>query len=212
MASIVRSLRGGESSETTRLEAFSDAVIAIAMTLLVIEIHVPDLIETEDGLHLWSELWHLWPSYLGYAISFIVIGIMWANHHNVFKVINRVDQPLIIVNTVFLLFVCFIPFTTALLAEYLGHEGEKTATLVYTGWFLVTAISYNLLWRYASTNNRLLDPEADPAFVTNITRRFNLGPPTYAASFLLAFIYPPASIAIFALLAILYALPNRGPI
>lgn len=212
MASIVRGLRGGESSETTRLEAFSDAVIAIAMTLLVIEIHVPNLEATENGLHLWSELRDLWPSYLGYAISFIVIGIMWANHHNVFKVIDRVNQSLIILNTIFLLFVCFIPFTTALLAEYLGHNGEKTATLVYTGWFLLTAICYNLLWRYASGNKRLIDPEADPAVVANITRRFNLGPPTYAVSFLLAFIYPPASITIFALLAILYALPNRGRI
>jgi uncharacterized membrane protein len=209
MASVLRRRPAGESSETTRLEAFSDAVIAIAMTLLVIEIHVPDLEDTEEGLHLWSELWHLWPSFLGYAISFIVIGIMWANHHNIFNVIDHVDQPLIIINTFFLLFVCFIPFTTALLAKYLTHEGEKTATLVYTGWFLVTALSYNLLWRYASTNNRLIDPEADPVVVSNITRRFNLGPPTYAACFLLAFIYPPASIAIFALLAVLYALPNR---
>src|SRR5215208_6905971 len=101
MASVLRRHPAGESSETTRLEAFSDAVIAIAMTLLVIEIHVPNLEQTEDGLHLWSKLWDLWPSYLGYAISFIVIGIMWANHHNVFNVINRVDQPLIIINTVF---------------------------------------------------------------------------------------------------------------
>src|SRR5690349_18387396 len=106
MSSVLRRAQSGESGETTRLEAFSDAVIAIAMTLLVIEIHVPDLERTQEGLHLWDELLKLWPSYLGYAFSFLVIGIMWANHHNIFKQINRVDQTLIIINTVFLLFVC----------------------------------------------------------------------------------------------------------
>ena len=210
MSSILRPPRAGEPGETTRLEAFSDAVIAIAMTLLVIEIHVPGREVTEEGDQLWDHLWKLWPSYLGYAISFLVIGIMWANHHNIFKQINRVDQTLMIINTIFLLFVCFIPFTTGLLAEYLGHDGQRTATLVYTGWFLLTALAYNLLWRYAATGNRLLDPEADPAVVANITRRFNFGPPTYAACVILAFIYPPAAVAVFAALAVLYALPNRG--
>jgi uncharacterized membrane protein len=207
MASILR--RAGDGSrETTRLEAFSDGVIAIAITLLVIEIHVPSVGETDDGRHLWSHLWDLWPSYVGYLISFVVIGIMWANHHNIFRYIARVDHYLILINTLLLLFICFVPFTTGVLAEYLGHEGGKTATIVYTGWFFVTALVYNLLWRYAATGRRLIDPEADDGAAEAVTRRFNYGPPSYGLAFAVAFVYPPASLVILGLLALLYALPS----
>ena len=73
-----------------------------------------------------------------------------ANHHNIFKYIARTDHYLVLINTLLLLCIGFAPFPTALLAEYLGHPGERTAVLVYSGWFLVTAIVYNVLWRYAS--------------------------------------------------------------
>jgi uncharacterized membrane protein len=210
MASILGGGSNGEGQDTFRIEAFSDAVIAIAITLLVIEIHVPGHDEIHSNGDLWSALWDLWPSYLGYLISFIVIGIMWANHHNTFKYIARVDHYLVLINTLFLLFVGFIPFTTGLLSEYLGHDGEKTAVLAYTGWFFLTAVVYNVLWRYPATIRReLLDPKADPAAIAAISRRFNYGPPSYGLAFLAAFVYPPASLAIIALLALLYALPNR---
>jgi len=209
MASILRRA-ADDSRDTNRLEAFSDGVIAVAITLLVIEIHVPSHIEIHSNGDLWSALWDLWPSYLGYLISFVVIGIMWANHHNIFKQIGRVDHYLILINTVFLLCVCFVPFATGLVAEYLGHAGEKTAVVVYTGWFFLTACVYNLLWRYASTRNRLIDPEADPAAVAAITRRFNYGPPSYALAFAVSFVYPPAALAIIAFLALLYVLPTSG--
>jgi uncharacterized membrane protein len=198
MVSILRGNPSAENRDTTRLEAFSDGVIAIAITLLVIEIHVPPHDEIHDNGDLWSALWDLWPSYLGYLISFVVIGIMWANHHLIFKQIARVDHYLILINTLYLLLVGFIPFTTGLLAEYLGHDGEKTATIAYTGWFFLTALVYNLLWRYPSRIRNLLDPATDPAAVAAITRRFNYGPPSYGLAF-----------AIIALLALLYALPSN---
>jgi uncharacterized membrane protein len=208
MASILRRA-AGDSRDTNRLEAFSDGVIAIAITLLIIEIHVPPHDEIHGNRDLWNTLWDLWPSYLGYLISFVVIGIMWANHHNIFRHISRVDHYLILINTLFLLFVCFIPFPTGLVAEYLGHEGEKTAVIVYSGWFFVTAIVYNLLWRYASGKNRLIDPEVDPAAVAAITRRFNYGPPSYALAFAVSFVSPPVALAIIAFLALLYVLPTN---
>jgi uncharacterized membrane protein len=212
MGSLFRRDVASDTRDTNRLEAFSDGVIAIAITLLVIEIHVPGLEKTNDGRHLWAMLWELWPSYLGYLLSFIVIGIMWANHHNIFKYIDRVDHYLILINTLFLLFVGFVPFTTGLLAEYLNHDGEKTATIIYMGWFLATALVYNLLWRYASRWGKLIDPNADPAAIATITRRFSYGPPSYAFAFIVAFIYPPAALAIFAVLALLYALPSSAPV
>ena len=203
-------LRGNAGRATDRLEAFSDAIIAIAITLLVLEIHVPERHE-EGGSNskLWHELGDLWPSYLGFVISFVVIGIMWANHHEIFRYIGRTSHGLITLNTIFLFCIALAPFPTALLAEYLRHDGEKTATIVYQGWFLVTAIAYNILWRYPRKAG-LIAEDADPIAVAEITRRFNFGPPTYLIAFLAAFISPAISLLISAGLAVLYALPQRG--
>src|SRR4051812_23399762 len=173
--------------DATRLEAFSDGVIAIAITLLVLEIHVPSTEEITSNSELWHALGDLWPSYVGYLISFFTIGIMWANHHRIFSFIDEVDHNLIVLNLLLLLCIGVIPFTTDLLAEYLGKPGERTATVVYTGWFFVTAITYNVLWRYARQNQYLLGPDADQPVIDTITSRFRLGPPSYLISFLLAF-------------------------
>lgn len=192
-------------SETFRIEAFSDAVIAIAITLLVIEIHPPTGVESA------SEMWHalraLWPNYLGYALSFFTIGIMWANHHTVFKLIRRTDHYLVLWNLLFLFCLAFIPFPTALMADTLGHADERVGILVYSGWFLVTAISYNLLWRYVTSRADVLMAGANPAQVRAVSHRFRLGPPAYALAFALAFVSSWASLVLLLLLALAYVLP-----
>jgi uncharacterized membrane protein len=201
-ANAARGLR-----DTSRLEAFSDGVIAIAITLLVLEVHVPSPELVKDNSELWHELGKLWPSYVGYLISFFTIGIMWANHHRIFTFIGEVDHHLIVLNLLLLLCIGFIPFTTDLLAEYLSEPGERTATIVYTGWFLVTAIVYNVLWLYARRSATLIRPDADKALIQTISSRFRLGPPSYLVSFLLAFVSVEASLALQAILAGLYILP-----
>ena len=133
---------GGNGRDTNRLEAFSDGVIAIAITLLVLEIRVP---EAHGAAELWRALRELWPAYLGYLISFLIIGIMWANHHTIFRYINRTDHYLVVINLLLLLCIAFIPFPTALLAEYLGHPEEQVGGIVYSGAFFVTTLVYNLL-------------------------------------------------------------------
>jgi uncharacterized membrane protein len=105
--------------DTGRIEAFSDGVFAIAITLLVLEVRVPHLKDAPIGTTLLGALIEQWPSYLGYAMSFLIIGIIWANHHNRFKYIKRSDHILLTLNTFFLMCVSFIPFPTALLAEYI---------------------------------------------------------------------------------------------
>jgi uncharacterized membrane protein len=209
MRNIVRAV-AEEERETTRLEAFSDGVIAIAITLLILEIRVPE-IEDASPEALWSALRGLWPNYLGYVISFATIGIMWANHHTIFRYIARTDHYLILTNLLFLFFVAAIPFPTALMADALGHPAERVGVIVYSGWFLLTALSYNLLWNYAARGNRLIDPAADPAAVHSISARFRLGPPAYAVAFVLAFISPPLSLAVLLGLALLYVLPYGNP-
>jgi uncharacterized membrane protein len=209
MRNIARA-KAEDERETTRLEAFSDGVIAIAITLLILEIRVPE-VEHASPQELWSALRDLWPNYLGYVISFATIGIMWANHHIIFRYIVRTDHYLILTNLLFLFFVAAIPFPTALMADALGHPAGSVGVIVYSGWFLLTALSYNLLWRYASRQNRLIDPAADPAAVQAITARFRLGPPSYAVAFVLAFISPPLSLAVLLGLALLYVLPYGNP-
>ncbi len=107
-----------------RLEAFSDGVFAIAITLLVLEIRVPSAAQLASPGELLGALGALWPSYLGYALSFVAVGIMWANHHNLFRHIAFVDHGLILANLFLLLGVGFVPFPTALLAATLGQPGQ----------------------------------------------------------------------------------------
>ena len=127
--------------DTGRIEAFSDGVFAIAITLLVIEIGVPHV----EGTTLFGALVEQWPSYLGYVISFLQIGVIWANHHNRFRFIVRSDHVLLFLNILFLMCVAFIPFPTALLAEYLQGIERTTAGAVYAGTLAVTAVFFTLL-------------------------------------------------------------------
>ena len=198
--------------ETVRIEAFSDGVIAIAITLLVLDVRVPERSAEHD---LWTGLVDRWPNYLGFALSFVIIGIIWANHHEMFGFIERADRALVLLNLMFLLCVGFLPFPTALLAEYLGHEGERTAVEVYSGWMLVTALSYCLLWWYPRRAG-LISASADPRAVRNMVRSFRIGPPSYVAAFLLSFVSTWACLILLAALALAYLIPpgwlERAPV
>ena len=116
----------------TRLEAFSDGVLAIAITLLVIEIRPPEL---HQGQRLAQALWAQWPSYLAYLVSFLTIGVIWLNHHRLFEQVAWVDGPLLVLNLNLLLWTALIPFPTAVVAEHLGGVGEaaRTASALYCG-------------------------------------------------------------------------------
>ncbi len=194
--------------DTGRIEAFSDGVFAIAITLLVIEIGVPHL--AGEGTTLSQTLAEQWPSYLGYAISFLQIGVIWANHHNRFRFIVRSDHILLFLNILFLMCVAFIPFTTALLAEYLrGSRAEQaTAGAVYAGTLAVTAIFFTLLWLYAAGNYRLVSRNLDPNLLRAMTRRYVLGALAYLLTFALAFVSVTASLIV--VLALIFVLPEPG--
>jgi uncharacterized membrane protein len=194
---------GGWDSDTGRIEAFSDGVFAIAITLLIIEIGVPHVVGTES---LSERLVKLWPSYLGYAISFLVIGTVWANHHS--------DHILLFLNIVFLMCVAFIPFPTALLADYLSGTDEHriTAVAVYSGTLAVTAVFFTILWLYAVGNYRLVDRAVDPLLLRAMTRRYVFGMLLYILAFVLAFVSPTASLALIVILALIFVLPEpQGP-
>ncbi|TDU90689.1 putative membrane protein [Kribbella voronezhensis] len=189
--------------KTARLEAFSDGVFAIAITLLIIEIKVP-----EDTSHLLTKLGELWPSYLGFVISFLVIGLIWANHHAMFDHIVTADRTLLFLNTVLLMLVVFIPFSAGVLAAaFRTGESERTSVVLYGVVLVAGGIPFNAIWEYARRNHRLLGPSITPAEAKRIARRFYLGPVLYGVGTLLGALVPALGIAVFALLIPYYWLP-----
>src|SRR5262245_5592295 len=123
---------------TTRVEAFSDAVFAIAITLLILEIKVP---HAEGAAHLWTALAALWPSYLAFLLSFFVILVMWVNHHELIRMVEAVDYPFFFANGMVLLTVTFVPFTTAVLAERLYTSAAAAAETFFCSHLSPTSLA-----------------------------------------------------------------------
>ena len=191
-------------SQTARLEAFSDGVFAIAVTLLILEIHVP---AREHAETLGHELLRIWPSYLGYLTSFLTIGVMWINHHYVFELIARVDRTMLLLNTLLLMLIAFVPFPTAVLAQFIETGGARSAAVLYGATLTLTAMTYFAWWRYASAGRRLIGDEVPDEVVDDITRAYVPGTLLYAGAALLAFLQPWVSAAAYLAIAVFYALP-----
>ncbi|WP_144662409.1 TMEM175 family protein [Paenarthrobacter nicotinovorans] len=188
---------------TSRLEAFSDGVFGIAITLLVLEIRVPE--STRNLLH---ELAVLWPSYLGYAISFLVIGLIWANHHAMFVHIGTVNRTLMFANTLLLMSVALIPFTAAVLASaFRSGNGQRTAVVLYGGTLVVGGLLFNWIWAHARRDHHLLDSNISAVQARSMGQRFMLGPALYLVGTLLGAIQPIVGTGVFALLILFYWLP-----
>ena len=178
----------GEEKETGRIEAFSDGVFAIAITLLVLELKVPHLENGGAGGSLTAALLRQWPSYVALVTSFFTILVMWANHHTIFALVRKVDAPFLYSNGLLLLVVTVVPFPTALLAEYFEKPGARVAAAVYAGTFVVAGVGYDLLWRSAIAGRRLLKPGVSEERIAEITASYRLGIPGYLAAMAGAFI------------------------
>ena len=185
----------------SRLETFADGVFAIAATLLILIVEVPEL----DGHSLAHELVRLWPAYVGYAVSFLTIGIIWVNHHTVLRQIRGVDRIFLFINVFFLLCIAFIPFPTRLLATYVRTDDGRAAAVVYGITLTTTAIFFNLMWRYAiGGGGRLLRADADRREVDGITRSYRPGVPMYAGSTVVGIFNAEVAAALFAVIALFY--------
>ena len=189
---------------TSRIEAFSDGVFAIAITLLVLEIKPP--VHSTD---LWHDLGRLWPSYVGFFVSFFTIGVIWVNHHRQFELFVRSDRTLMFLNLLLLFWVAFIPFPTSVVAESF-REGTQTdvASAVYAGTFLAMGLSFFSMWVYAGRAG--LIGEVLPGQLRRLTRRNMLGEVGYAIAVALAFVSPPASLALCGVIALYYVHPGRS--
>ncbi len=196
--------------ETARLEAFSDGVFAVAITLLILEIRVPQL-QIEGNRNLLVSLGRLWPSFLAFVLSFFVVLVIWINHHELFRMVNRVDRALMFANGSLLLMVTFIPFSTAMLARYFGTPAANTAVAFYCGTFLVTSLCHNLLFESVARNRRLLRHDISDLAISRIRRTYHLGLVTYSISFLVAMFSPVGGLVISSALWLLWSTLRYGP-
>ncbi len=194
---------------TNRLEAFSDGVIAVAITLLALDLPIPDAAGTHD---LAGTLGRHWPNFAAFAISFVTIGIIWINHHAMLHRIARVDHALLMLNMLLLLSVCLLPFSTALMSNYLtaGH-GQHLAAAIYGGSLLLMAV----LFFTAQDHVVHRRPELLQAGVTEeirrvVRRRNAAGLLPYVIATAAATLTPYLTFAIAGAVDAYYAIPNTN--
>jgi uncharacterized membrane protein len=190
----------------SRLESFSDAVIAVAITLLVLDIHVP---EPGSGHSLGHELVHQWPTYAAYATSFVTIGIIWINHHLMIRRLGEADRAIVMLNLLLLLCIGVLPFGTSLMATYLRQgEGQSLAAAIYSGLFLLMSITFATLNRHILFRKaHLLNAEIPQTRRRQILLRSISGLIPYAVATAIAPLSADVTLIICAAIAVFYSLP-----
>jgi uncharacterized membrane protein len=183
----------------SRVEAFSDGVFAIAITLLILEIRVPH----GGAGGLWRELLALWPSYIAFLMSFFVILIEWVNHHELLRMVRGVNYPFMFANGLLLLTITFLPFPTAVLAANLATPDAGAAVAFYCATFMVNALCWNILFN-TIVRGRLLRDEVSPATVASVRRTYYGAMTVYVIAAALAFVQPALGLALNVLLWIVF--------
>lgn len=198
-----RSWWGGNADrgDCARLEAFSDGVLAIAITLLILDVRI----EQQPGESLVAALGHAGPECGAYAASFLQIGIMWANHHALFRIVTRADQLLLLANLLLLGFVAFLPLPTRLVAEHTSGADARTAMLLYGATLTGCAFAFNLIW-WHTVGRGLLADGINPNCRRDGNIRYLAGLGGYLTATLLAFVAPWLNLVVTVLLALIFLL------
>lgn len=195
--------------ETERIEAFSDGVFAISVTLLVLELHVPEIKDGDTSIHLLEQLKLQWPGYIAFVISFFSIFIIWVNHHKVFKQIYKRNTGLMFANGLILFLVSLVSFPSALLARFFLTDSKQLSVTIYTGLFVLINLAFNLLWQQATSDKKLLRPGISDTAVRQLRNNYLYGFPTYLAAFMISFFYPDLALSICILLWIFWAVSSK---
>jgi uncharacterized membrane protein len=180
--------------ETSRVEAFSDGVFAIALTLLILGIKVPEMGDFVTGEKLYKALINLWPSYFAFILSFIAVLIMWINHHGFFKYLRKINSAFLFANGFLLLVVTFINYPTAVLARYFETPAFNIASAFYCGSMVLISFAFNLLWFSSAYKRRLVKEEISDALIIKIRNAYWFGFFIYLAAFILSFFLPFAGL------------------
>ncbi|MGH9710745.1 MAG: TMEM175 family protein [Candidatus Acidiferrales bacterium] len=189
-----------------RIEALTDGVFAVAMTLLVFEIKVPGIAQNSGPRDLAHHLFALWPNFVSYAISFFVLGIYWVGHHGLYHYIRRTDRPFLWLNLLFLFFVTLIPFSAGLIGQ---DPGEPVAAAFYGANLIAVGMALYAVWAYATWRTRLVDADISSALVRGASRRILVAPMSFIAAIALGFIDTRASLLIYAVVALYYIAPTN---
>lgn len=189
------------SMSTHRVEALADGVFAIVMTLLVFDLRLPDATLAE----LPAALASLWPKFLGYFVSFLLLGIYWVGHRNQFNFIRRADQNFHWLNIFFFGVVCLVPFSTGVLSRY---PDALLAVALYGANLILIGLALFALWTYATYRGHLVDANLPPAVVRLGKQRSLLAPACYLVAILAGLIDPRLSLVIYALVPLLYIFPG----
>jgi uncharacterized membrane protein len=197
-------LRTG-AADTGRVEAFSDGVLAIVITLLVLEIKVPQALPNDEAA-LWQAIAGQLPMIGAWVVSFLFVLVFWVAHHYFFAMLEKVDRGLLWLNGLFLLAICFMPFPTALSGQY---PASRPATLLLSATMFVTALAFSAMRWYATFHSSLVAKEDIPR-ARALFRRGLISPSLYLASVALALFYPPGAIAIQIIVPILFFFPGGG--
>lgn len=199
--------RAGRLSDSARVETFSDGVLAIVITLLVLSLRAP------QGPHMLAQLGSQWPAYLAYIASFGYVGVIWVNHHQLFTRIAAVDSGLLWRNLALLLVTSVLPFPTAVLGNafrYGGHAPQTVAFILYGLVAAVMSFSWLLVFHYLSRNERLLERQTLPSFFATEKKRALLGVISYLMAALVAIWLPIVSLFIVCGLPVFYGLTTEG--
>ena len=195
--------------ETERIEAFSDGVFAISVTLLVLELHLPEIKDGDTSIHLLEQLKLQWPGYIAFVISFFSIFIIWVNHHKVFKQIYKRNTGLMFANGLILFLVSLVSFPSALLARFFLTDSKQLSVTIYTGLFVLINLAFNLLWQQATADKKLLRPGISDAAIMQLRNNYLYGFPTYLTAFVLSFFYPDPALLICVLLWVFWAASSK---
>jgi uncharacterized membrane protein len=198
-----------------RVESLTDGIFAVVMTLLVLEISLPQISSSNDAIssvaaaetELLNGLFDLWPKLLSFGISFIILAIFWVSHHRLFHYIKHVNRTLNWINFMFLMATCFLPFSTSLLGEY---NQQQISIFVFGANSILIALLLYVQWWYAtSRHTRLVNENLDPITKTTSRRRLLFGIIVYLAAIGISFAYIELSIFVFALILISAFMPNK---
>jgi uncharacterized membrane protein len=196
----------GDRISKDRIITLADALLAIVMTLLVIEIVVPELTSSEAAHELPKRLLEMWPDIWGYVTSFIILGFFWIAHDDQFHYIKRANRTLLWMTVFYLMSIAFIPFSTSLIAKY---GDQQISVIIYGINIIIVLIWANLQWRYATKEHRLVDSDLDPKFIAIMSRRVIVGLILYPVAIAFSFLNPQVSILLFALIPIYYIIPHK---
>lgn len=191
------------TKETVLLEIFSDGVFAIVITLLALDLHVPEDI---SAVNLKEVLLQRWPAYVSFITSFFTVFIIWFNHRGIFKCIKKTDNSFIYINGVLLCLVTIVPFTTSLVSRYFNTASAALVQVIYCSLFVLINSTFNWLWYIVRKHKTILKSEIGVKVKNRITLAYSIGFPAYLAALCIAFISPFLSLLLCSLLWIFWAL------